>query len=199
MQENKVTKQKIGKLTESYPNVLNLAADPKQVLYGTYNTNEYNHFSDLGAWHGYYLPKQGEDRLLGGFAGPVIIAEEYPVNLSRAISRIKIVDEAGKEYQLKDARQKGVSYPGRLVQNYDMDEIALTLELVFATNRTALICATIENKTQQQKQMNLFSEIFSDFDSVPVFPFSALKGDGKEEILSYLESKIDEYSIEEEM
>ena len=97
MQENKVTKQKIGKLTESYPNVLNLAADPKQVLYGTYNTNEYNHFSDLGAWHGYYLPKQGEDRLLGGFAGPVIIAEEYPVNLSRAISRIKIVDEAGKE------------------------------------------------------------------------------------------------------
>lgn len=130
MQENKVTKQKIGKLTESYPNVLNLAADPKQVLYGTYNTNEYNHFSDLGAWHGYYLPKQGEDRLLGGFAGPVIIAEEYPVNLSRAISRIKIMDETGKKYQLKDARQKGVSYPGRLVQHYDMDEIALTLELV---------------------------------------------------------------------
>lgn len=55
---------------------------------------------DLGAWHGYYLPKQGEDRLLGGFAGPVIIAEEYPVNLSRAISRIKIVDETGKKYQL---------------------------------------------------------------------------------------------------
>lgn len=155
MQENKVTKQKIGKLTESYPNVLNLAADPKQVLYGTYNTNEYNHFSDLGAWHGYYLPKQGEDRLLGGFAGPVIIAEEYPVNLSRAISRIKIMDETGKKYQLKDARQKGVSYPGRLVQHYDMDEIALTLELVFATNRTALICATIENKTQQQKQIHL--------------------------------------------
>lgn len=72
MQENKVTKQKIGKLTESYPNVLNLAADPKQVLYGTYNTNEYNHFSDLGAWHGYYLPKQGEDRLLGGFAGRLL-------------------------------------------------------------------------------------------------------------------------------
>ena len=155
MQENKVTKQKIGKLTESYPNVLNLAADPKQVLYGTYNTNEYNHFSDLGAWHGYYLPKQVEDRLLGGFAGPVIIAEEYPVNLSRTISRIKIVDETGKEYQLKVARQKGVSYPGRLVQHYDMDEIALTLELVFATNRTALICATIENKTQQQKQIHL--------------------------------------------
>lgn len=55
--------------------------------------------------------KAGEDRLLGGFAGPVIIAEEYPVNLSRAISRIKIMDETGKKYQLKDARQKGVSYP----------------------------------------------------------------------------------------
>lgn len=55
------------------------------------------------------------------------------------------------------------------------------------------------NKTQQQKQMNQFSEIFSDFDSVPVFPFSALKGDGKDDILSYLQAKIDEFVQDEEM
>ena len=36
-------------------------------------------------------------------------------------------------------------------QHYDMDEIALTLKLVFATNRTALICATIENKNAAAK------------------------------------------------
>ncbi|MCQ4023121.1 MULTISPECIES: ribosome biogenesis GTP-binding protein YihA/YsxC [unclassified Ruminococcus] len=49
------------------------------------------------------------------------------------------------------------------------------------------------NKTEQQKQTELFGEIFSDFGSVPVFPFSALKGDGKEEILQYLQEKIEEY------
>lgn len=50
------------------------------------------------------------------------------------------------------------------------------------------------NKTQQQKQLSFFNEAFSDFDSVPVFPFSALKGDGKEEILKYLQEKIEEYN-----
>ena len=34
----------------------------------------------MGAWHGYYLHKKDAKNLYGGFAGPVIIAEEYPVN-----------------------------------------------------------------------------------------------------------------------
>lgn len=55
------------------------------------------------------------------------------------------------------------------------------------------------NKTQQQKQMQLFGDIFSDFDSVPVFAFSALKGDGKEDILSYLQAKIEEFNKDKEM
>lgn len=50
------------------------------------------------------------------------------------------------------------------------------------------------NKTEQQKQMNLFGEVFCDFGSAPIFPFSALKGDGKEEILKYLQEKIEEYN-----
>lgn len=50
------------------------------------------------------------------------------------------------------------------------------------------------NKTEQQKQMNLFDEVFSDFGSAPVFLFSALKGDGKEEIINYLQQKIEEYN-----
>lgn len=86
---------------------------------------------------------------------------------------------------------------------HDPTEQDLTMIDFLSHNRLPFIVVLTKkdklNKTQQQKQMNLFSEIFSDFDSVPVFPFSALKGDGKEEILSYLESKIDEYSIEEEM
>lgn len=43
------------------------------------------------------------------------------------------------------------------------------------------------NKTEFAEKMNYWQTLFSD---VPVFPFSALKGDGKEEILSFIESKV---------
>lgn len=50
------------------------------------------------------------------------------------------------------------------------------------------------NKTQQQKQLEYFNELFSEYNNVRVFPFSALKGDGKEEILEYLQGQIEEYN-----
>lgn len=56
--------------------MLNVTVYPTEEIYGDYQTNKYNHFSDLGVWHGYYLPKQENKDLLGGFAGPVIVAEE---------------------------------------------------------------------------------------------------------------------------
>ena len=43
------------------------------------------------------------------------------------------------------------------------------------------------NKTEFADKMNYWQTLLSD---VPVFPFSALKGDGKEEILSFIESKV---------
>lgn len=53
-----------------------MTVDFKEVIYGTYSTNEYNNFSDLGAWHGYYLHDKSATDLYGGFAGSVIVAEE---------------------------------------------------------------------------------------------------------------------------
>ena len=44
-------------LTE-FGNVLNVKAVPTEKIYGTYSTNDYNNFSDQGAWHGYYYLKQ---------------------------------------------------------------------------------------------------------------------------------------------
>ena len=61
-----------------FSNILNVTANPTDLLYGTYSTNKYNNFSDQGAWHGYYLPSKDATNIYGGFAGPVIIAEEYP-------------------------------------------------------------------------------------------------------------------------
>ena len=41
-----------------FSNVLNVTANPTDLLYGSYSTNKYNNFSDQGAWHGYYLPSK---------------------------------------------------------------------------------------------------------------------------------------------
>ena len=38
---------------KDFPNVLNLKAAQTEEIYDSYQTNKYNHFSDLGAWHGY--------------------------------------------------------------------------------------------------------------------------------------------------
>lgn len=150
-----VTQQTVGERAQQFPDVLNVYADPGQVLYGTYSTNKYNNFADLGAWHGYYLHEQDATHLYGGFAGPVIIAEEYPVNLSGAISRLQLTDKEGNVYDLTKAKAEGTYYPGRLVQTYELDELKVTMELVYGSNRTAVVSTTIENKTDGALELNL--------------------------------------------
>lgn len=141
-----------------FANVLDVTADPKEAIYGTYSTNEYNNFSDLGAWHGYYLHDKSATDLYGGFAGPVIIAEEYPVNLSDSINKINLEQETVDGWQkidLTQAKTQEIYYPGRLEQIYDLEGLTLKLKLIFGTNRTALIETVIENKTDAELKLNL--------------------------------------------
>lgn len=140
---------------EDFANILNVYANPEEVLYGTYSTNKYNNFADLGAWHGYYLHEKDATNLYGGFAGPVIIAEEYPVNLSGAISKIVISDKDGNVYDLAKAKAEGTYYPGKLVQTYELDAFKVKLELVYGSDRTALIRTTIENKTDADLELDI--------------------------------------------
>ncbi|MPQ43310.1 alpha-glucosidase [Clostridium tarantellae] len=140
-----------------FANVLNVTANPDSLFAETYSTNKFNNFSDMGAWHGYYLPAKEATNLYGGFAGPVIIAEEYPVNMSDTISKINITNiDDGQTYDLTKAKNvKFDYYPGKLVQVYEMDDFNLTLELIFGTNRSALIETEIENKTNKSLNLNL--------------------------------------------
>ncbi|WP_411168764.1 MGH1-like glycoside hydrolase domain-containing protein [Clostridium sp. MB05] len=149
-----------------FSNVLNVSANPTNLLYGDYSTNKYNNFSDMGAWHGYYLPEKGATNLYGGFAGPVIIAEEYPVNLGDTISKINVINvDNGQSYDLSKAEVKFDYYPGKLVQVYDLQDFKLTLELIFATNRSSLIETKIENKTNNELNLKLewTGNIFNQF------------------------------------
>lgn len=149
--------QKTKDLTE-FGNVLDVTANPKEAIYSDYSTNEFNNFSDVGAWHGYYLHKKDAKNLYGGFAGPVIIAEEYPVNLSDSINKInlkQVINGETTDIDLTKAKVNSVYYPGRLEQTYDLDQLTLKLKLIFATNRTALIETEIVNKTDNDLTLKL--------------------------------------------
>ena len=138
-----------------YANVLDMTAVPTPQIYGDYSTNKYNNFCDLGSWHGYYLHTQDNTEAYGGFAGPVILAEEYPVNLSDCIGKWVIEGTDGTVYDLADAEATVNAYPGKLVQGYAMEDIDLKLELIFVSDRTALIRTTIDNKTDEALELSL--------------------------------------------
>lgn len=140
-----------------YINMLNISARPKICLNNEHLTNEYNVFSDNGAWHGYYLPRVEDKDLYGGFLGPLIIAEEYPSNLAECISKIRIIDKENNEYyNLEFSENTELSYyPGKLFQKYNMEKFILELELIFASNRSALIKYKIKNISKEILNLNL--------------------------------------------
>ncbi len=53
------------------------------------------------------------------------------------------------------------------------------------------------NKTQTQKRLESLKEELKDYSDVLLFPFSALKGDGKEEIKEYISKCVNEFFDEE--
>lgn len=148
---------------ENYKNILNVQGEPKEFTYfaprketDKLGTNYINSFVDLGAWHGYYQPEYEKYSMYGGFAGPFYLAEEYAANLSDSFSKIEIINKLTNEkYDLSKSEAKFDYIPGKLVQNYNLKDFNLTLELIFVTNRTALIKTTITNKTDKDLNISL--------------------------------------------
>lgn len=139
---------------EDYADILDVSSEPKVNLYDEEENNVSNNFADLGAWHGYYQPASKE--LYGGFAGPVIIAEEYPVNLGTTISQLKIKNiDTGEVYDLANSKSEFHYLPGKLTQTYELDGLKLNLELIFATNRSALVKTEIVNNSNEKLNLEL--------------------------------------------
>lgn len=157
----------INFIVEDFKNILNIEANPSPVIYGQCgDCNRYNNFSDMGAWHGYYLPEKEAQNLYGSFPGPVIIAEEYPVNLGAFISKLRIIDAfSGEEYDLRSCEGEFSYYPGKLVQNYRLKDIEVTLTLIFMSNRSAIVKTKIVNLTKKRLIIKLqwTGNIFNSF------------------------------------
>ncbi|AEW98484.1 MGH1-like glycoside hydrolase domain-containing protein [Streptantibioticus cattleyicolor] len=109
--------------------------------------NPLNVFADLGAWHAYGLPAATDRDHLGGFTGPLYLAEEYPWYLSRAFTRFGLADEGSGRPLVFAARGAAAlrSEPGVLRQELTADGVRVTLDLRFAGNRTALVTAVVRN------------------------------------------------------
>ncbi|MEU7043286.1 trehalase family glycosidase [Streptomyces varsoviensis] len=109
--------------------------------------NPLNVFADLGAWHAYGLPAATDHDELGGFSGPMYLAEEYPWYLSRAFSRFALLDtRAHRTIALSEDRSPAIeSAPGLLLQSFRVDGLRITLTLRYASNRTALVEAKVHN------------------------------------------------------
>ncbi|MGW6140530.1 MGH1-like glycoside hydrolase domain-containing protein [Streptomyces sp. NPDC055140] len=130
-----------------YADVLDLHGTPAAALPGDdEDNNPITVFADRGAWHAYALPKAGDKDAYGGFSGPLYIAQEYPWWLSKSFSRIRLT-EHGRTLDLSGGgTPRFTSLPGRLLQTYDLGRgLTLSLELRFATDRSALVRARIRN------------------------------------------------------
>ena len=135
---------------EDFANVLDVTARLDETAYGYYETDKFNIFSDMGAWHGYHLHTLDDVDTYGGFAGPHIIGQDIGMNLSDCISRLKLKKADGEEIDLTDARTYTAYYPGKLMQYYEeRDEYKVTLELIFASGRTNYVRTTIENYSDE--------------------------------------------------
>ncbi|MEE6744389.1 hypothetical protein RAO22_06810 [Pediococcus acidilactici] len=76
----------------------------------------------------------------------MIIAEEYPVNLSHQISKLHIINaKTNKEFNFVDAKRSFNYYPGRLNQVYKFKNLTVTLDLIFTDSRTAMVRTNIQN------------------------------------------------------
>ncbi len=111
-------------------------------------------YIDRGAWHGFHLPDKTEE--YGSFPGPLIIAQEYSVYLSKNLQQLRLFDGDGKPRPLADARrQRRYSLPDGLYQEYRWPDLTLKLALNFIDNRTAAITTTLINPTHHLQRWRI--------------------------------------------
>ncbi|WP_194904301.1 MGH1-like glycoside hydrolase domain-containing protein [Catenulispora rubra] len=139
----------------TFANVLDLQGVPSTALPGdpTNNVNPIGVFADLGAWHAYALPKAGNTASYGAFTGPLYIAQEYPWWLSKGISHLTL-SEGGQAIDLANALNPAfTSLPGLLRQSFDVDDLRVTMELRYVSNRTAMVQAFVENTSGRPRTL----------------------------------------------
>ncbi|GJM32065.1 MAG: lipoprotein [Saprospiraceae bacterium] len=135
-----------------FPNILNYKGLPENPT-----DRSVFMFSDLGAWHGYALPKE-ERGFLGSFIGPFLMTQDNGVWMSESLSKLDIIhQETGKPIDWKQAEIiENNAFPNQLKQQYKFNDPPLLVqtELIFISDRTALTKVSIQNR-KEKDEVNL--------------------------------------------
>ena len=137
-----------------FPDLLDPGASPYGANPG--NHNPFNVFTDLGAWHGYALPNVSEPNLYGSFIGPLYILR-WPWYMGRDFNKIVIVDvDSGTNVDLGQCESPQLRWtPGAMLQSYMVDDLEISLELRFVTNRTSMVKTSIINRGDRNRRLSL--------------------------------------------
>lgn len=120
----------------SFPDVLDLrttALKPRAI--------EHSVFSDLGAWHAYALPERAADN--GSFIGPLLMDMDGKW-IGNSFCKL-FLSENGKQIDLSKANATTHYFPGLLQQQLEIDGLRILMELIFVSNREAMIRTSITN------------------------------------------------------
>ena len=125
----------------AFPNVLNVAT----------TVIECSFFSDKGAWFAYALPEKKEN--YGSFTGPLLMEMEGKW-LANTIAQLNII-ENGKAIDLSMAKANNCYYPGLLKQEYTIENLVVTVDLLFVNNKEAHIQTTITNTSKILRKLRI--------------------------------------------
>lgn len=112
---------------------------------------EANVFSDLGAWHAYTLPSDGAD--YGSFIGPLVM-DMSGSWLANSMAKLSVT-ESGKRVDLSKAKIEIHYYPGLLEQQLWVDGLKIQMQLIFVSNREAMVNTNISNLSPVKKKLQL--------------------------------------------
>ena len=109
-------------------------------------------FSDLGAWAGYALPVNESNEHQGAFIGPMNMRGRGWIAQSMANP---VVHVDGKAYDLKRNIQTAKYLPGKLIQEFNDEQLHIVTELCFVNNRSAVVRTRIQNRSDKALQLSL--------------------------------------------
>ncbi len=125
----------------SFINVINLNNSPNSP-----KDEGLNVFFDLGSWMGFSL---SDEETNTGFSGPYILGLEHGIWSSNNFASIDLISENGNSLltNLNYSEQK--YFPGKLENQLHFENIELISNLIFTSDRSAIISSKITNNGNQ--------------------------------------------------
>lgn len=109
-------------------------------------------FSDLGAWSAYALPENESRHYAGAFIGPMSM-NGYGW-IAKTLAQ-PIIQVDGLSYDLARNMQTAKYMPGRLLQEYNNEQLNFMTELCFVTPRTVAVRSIVKNVSPKPLKVSL--------------------------------------------